>query len=136
MANVARVAGYTGEGYEIVDLTLEKVRHTYRVLGLPPWRNWVGRTWRDADYRIDFAKFKTQLDNNYTLNLKNQFGTLPLANKYWHYHTRIPYWACTVHSIVNFPISFGFIDAYRGSDGTTGFRSTVQPETAQDHAGE
>jgi uncharacterized protein (DUF362 family) len=128
VANVARVAGYTGDGYDIVDLTLEKVRHTYRVRGLPGWNNWVGRTWRDADYRIDFAKFKTQLDNYFTLCLKNEFGTLPLANKYWHYHTRIPYWACTLYTLANFPVDFGFVDAYRASDGTVGFAVQYDPK--------
>lgn len=128
VANVARVAGYSKKGYDVVDLTLEKVRHTYRVRGLPPWRNWVGQTWRDADYRIDFAKFKTQLDNFYTLCLKNEFGTLPLANKYWHYHTRLPYWACTIYTVINFPVHFGFIDAYRASDGTAGFAVQFDPK--------
>jgi uncharacterized protein (DUF362 family) len=128
VANVARVAGYTGQGYQIVDLTLEKVRHVYKVRGLPDWKNWVGRTWKEADYRIDFAKFKTQLDNYFTLCLKNEFGTLPLANKYWHYHTRLPYWACALYTLVNFPVHFGFIDAYRASDGTAGFAVQYNPK--------
>ncbi len=128
VANVARVAGYTGKGYKIVDLTLEKVRHVYRARGLPDWKNWVGRTWRDADYRIDFAKFKTQPDNFFTLCLKNEFGTLPLANKYWHYHSRIPYWVSTLYTLVNFPVHFGFIDAYRASDGMTGFALQYNPK--------
>lgn len=128
VANVARVAGYTGQGYSIVDLTMEKVRHVYKVHGLPNWKNWVGRTWKEADYRIDFAKFKTQLDNYFTLCLKNEFGTLPLANKYWHYHTRLPYWACALYTLVNFPVHFGFIDAYRASDGTAGFAVQYNPK--------
>ncbi len=126
--NVARVAGYTGDGYEIVDLTLEKRRYTYKVHGLPDWSNWVGATWQHADFRIDFAKFKTQLDNSFTLCLKNEFGTLPLPNKYWHYHTRIPYWACAFYAMVNFPVHFGFIDAYRASDGTAGFAVQYNPK--------
>lgn len=128
VANVARVAGYTGNGYEIVDLTLEKQRYVYKARGLPDWSNWVGRTWQQADYRIDFAKFKTQLDNYFTLCLKNEFGTLPLPNKYWHYHTRLPYWACTFYALINFPVQFGFIDAYRASDGTAGFAVQYNPK--------
>lgn len=128
VANVARVAGYIEKDYRIVDLTIEKVRHTYKVRGLPDWKNWVGRTWKEADYRIDFAKFKTQLDNFFTLCLKNQFGTLPLANMYWHYHTRIPYWACTFYTLMNFPVHFGFIDAYLASDGIAGFAIQFEPK--------
>ena len=128
VANVARVAGYTGKGYEIVDLTLEMVPHTYRVKGMPVWKNFVGRSWRDADYRIDFAKFKSQPDNRYTLNLKNEFGTLPVQNKYMEYHTRLPYWACTMYTLDNFRVSFGFIDAFTGSDGAAGFAVQYRPK--------
>lgn len=128
VANVARVAGYSGEGYEIVDLTLEMEPHTFRVKGMPDWKNFVGRTWRDADYRIDFAKFKSQPDNGYTLNLKNEFGTLPLQNKYMEYHTRLPYWACTMYTLDNFRVHFAFIDAYTGSDGAAGFAVQYNPK--------
>jgi uncharacterized protein (DUF362 family) len=128
VANVARVAGYKGRDYEIVDLTLEMEPHTYHVKGMPNWNNFVGRSWKDADYRIDFAKFKSQPDNRYTLNLKNQFGTLPLQNKYMEYHTRLPYWACTMYTLDNFPVHFGFIDAYVGSDGAAGFAVQYNPK--------
>jgi uncharacterized protein (DUF362 family) len=128
VANVARVAGYTGKGYQIVDLSLEMDRYTYKVKGMPNWTNFVGRSWRDADYRIDFAKFKSQPDNRYTLNLKNQFGTLPLQNKYMEYHTRLPYWACTMYTLDNFPVQFGFIDAWIGSDGAGGFAVQYNPK--------
>jgi uncharacterized protein (DUF362 family) len=128
VANVARVAGYPDERYEIADLTLERERHVYRVKGLPTWDHYVGRSWRDAQYRIDFSKLKTQLDNNYTLSLKNQFGVLPLQNKYWHYHTRRPYWACTLYTLVNFPVHFGFIDAFTASDGALGFAVQYHPK--------
>ncbi len=126
--NVARVAGYSFSGYEFVDLTLEKVRYTYKLAGYPDWPNWIGPTWRDADYRIDFAKFKTQLDNYYTLCTKNQFGTLPLQNKYWYYHAIMPYWACTVYSLANFCPDFGFVDGYVGSDGAIGFAIQYSPK--------
>jgi uncharacterized protein (DUF362 family) len=134
VANVARVAGYRpppgGEPghYRIVDLTLEMERHTYTLEGYPDWPNFVGRTWRDAEYRIDFAKFKTQLDNYYTLCTKNQFGCLPVQNKYWHYHAVMPYWACTVYTLQSFPCNFGFVDGYIGSDGAIGFAIQYQPK--------
>ena len=128
VANVARVAGYTFKGYEFVDLTLEKERYTYKLPGFPDWPNWVGRTWRDADYRIDFAKFKTQLDNYYTLCTKNEFGTLPLQNKYWYYHSIIPYWACTTYALASFKPNFGFVDGFIGSDGAIGFAIQYSPK--------
>jgi uncharacterized protein (DUF362 family) len=126
--NVARVAGYSFQGYDFVDLTLEKERHTFRLPGYPDWNNWIGPTWRDADYRIDFAKFKTQLDNYYTLCTKNEFGTLPLQNKYWHYHAIMPYWACTVYTLASFCPDFGFVDGYVGSDGAIGFAIQYSPK--------
>jgi hypothetical protein len=47
--NVARYAGYSATNYNIVDLTLDTVAHTYKG---PLGTYLVGKTWRDADFRI------------------------------------------------------------------------------------
>ena len=38
----------------------------------------VGRTWRDADFRVSFAKNKTHTRAWYTLCIKNIYGALPI----------------------------------------------------------
>src|SRR6185295_16689444 len=57
VANVARVVGYQPrDRYRIVDLTLDTVPHRFPG---PLGQHLVGRAWRDADFRISFAKNKT-----------------------------------------------------------------------------
>ena len=77
---VASACGYKGRGYRIIDLTIDAVPYTFcGVLG----NHFVGKTWREADYRISFAKNKTHPANKYTLAMKNTFGVTPCENKYY-----------------------------------------------------
>ena len=66
--HVAEVVGYQPrERYRIVDLTEEMVPHHFDG---PVGDHFVGPTWRDADFRISFAKNKTHTWAWYTLCLK------------------------------------------------------------------
>jgi uncharacterized protein (DUF362 family) len=77
--NVAKMVGYSGEGYNLVDLTLTKEPYDYgdNELG----KHYAGPAWRDADYRISFAKNKTHWQCYYTGCLKNVYGCLPEMDK-------------------------------------------------------
>lgn len=115
---VAHVVGYTGEGYRLADLTEEKEPWDYGgILG----KHVVGRTWRDADYRISFAKNKTHWQCFYTGCLKNVYGCLPDWDKMRVYHTngRKFYQSC-IGIVDNFPVHFGLLDAWVSSDGFAG----------------
>jgi uncharacterized protein (DUF362 family) len=117
VANVAKYIGYSGKNYRIVDLTIEKEPHNYEGrLG----QHWVGPTWRDADFRISFAKNKTHVFSHYTLTLKNIYGTLPLQNKVKEYHTDREYDWPTIETMKHFPVHFGLIDAFVSADGPFG----------------
>jgi hypothetical protein len=80
----------------------------------------VGPTWRDADFRVSFAKNKTHMFCNYTLAIKNIYGTLPEQNKLKEYHTLREYDWPTIESIAEFPVHFGIIDAIISADGQFG----------------
>ncbi len=83
--NMASYLGYSATNYRIVDLTLEKEPHDYGgMLG----RHFIGPTWRDADFRVSFAKNKTHIFSGYTLTLKNIYGTFPTQDKLKAYHTK------------------------------------------------
>jgi uncharacterized protein (DUF362 family) len=133
VANMARIIGYNGitkEGknrYKIHDLTLEKVRHNYPGrLG----RHWAGRTWKEAHFRISFAKNKTHVFCGYTLTLKNVYGTLPLQDKLKYYHTEREYEWPTIESMKpdgGFPVHFALIDAYISADGQFGVMVDPEP---------
>jgi uncharacterized protein (DUF362 family) len=118
---VVKVAEYIGysrhKEYRIVDLTEEMVPYDY---GGRLGQHVVGPTWRDADFRISFAKNKTHVFCHYTLTLKNIYGTLPMQNKLKEYHTKREYDWPTIESLKHFPVHFGLIDAIYSADGQFG----------------
>lgn len=119
VATVAGYCGYSGNGYRIVDLTLDAVPYNF---GGKLGDHFVGSTWKEADYRISFAKNKTHPANKYTLAVKNIFGVTTCANKYYEYHKLIGWEAATIEMLNAFPVHFGFIDAFISADGAFGFR--------------
>jgi uncharacterized protein (DUF362 family) len=118
VVKVAEYIGYsTRKSYRIVDLTQEMVPYNY---GGRLGKHVVGPTWRDADFRISFAKNKTHVFCHYTLTLKNIYGTLPKQNKLKEYHTRREYDWPTIETLKHFPVHFGLIDAIYSADGQFG----------------
>lgn len=123
--NVARVCGYRPRGrYRIVDLTLEKV--AYEFAG-PLGKHSVGVTWRDADFRISFAKNKTHTWAWYTLTLKNIYGALPEQDKILEYHHLREIYSPAIDLLVAFPVHFGLIDAFESADGPFGIFADREP---------
>jgi uncharacterized protein (DUF362 family) len=123
--NVADLAGYSGQGYRIVDLSEEKEPFDYGgVLG----QHVVGRTWRAADYRVSFAKNKTHWQCFFTGCLKNVYGCLPEWDKMKHYHGhRREFFQCNILILDAFPVHFGFLDAWVSGDGLTGHVRDAHP---------
>lgn len=125
VATVASACGYQDKGYRLIDLTLDAVSHTFEgVLG----NHFVGRAWKEADYRISFAKNKTHPANRYTLAMKNIFGVTPCEDKYYEYHKLREWDAATMDMLKAFPVHFGFIDAFISADGVFGFRGDKTPK--------
>ncbi|MBI5380141.1 MAG: DUF362 domain-containing protein [Nitrospirae bacterium] len=125
VVEVAQYVGYQSEGrYRIADLTEERVPHRF------PGRlveHWVGRSWRDADYRISFAKNKTHSFTYFTLTIKNIYGALPLQNKLREYHAKREIDWTTVEFLREFPVHFGLIDAWVSADGPMGVVADLRP---------
>ncbi|MDH4185103.1 MAG: DUF362 domain-containing protein [Nitrospinota bacterium] len=130
--DVKTVAEYAGYGkdpamaamYKVVDLTEERVAFDYSG---PLGAHTVGPTWRDAHFRVSFAKNKTHVFCNYTLTLKNIYGTLPEQNKLLEYHTKREYDWPTIESLKHFPVHFGLIDAIISADGQFGVITDPTP---------
>lgn len=118
VVKVAKYIGYsTTKNYRIVDLTEEMVPYDY---GGRLGKHYVGSTWRDADFRVSFAKNKTHVFCHYTLTLKNIYGTLPMQNKLKEYHTKREYDWPTIETMKHFPVHFGLIDGIYSADGQFG----------------
>ena len=119
--------GYRPNGrYKIVDLTLEleKYKYTYNSKKgkMKKWKDSVGRSWKEADFRISFSKCKTHEHDYMTLCLKNVYGCFPDPNKCCKYHIRREIEDVTSWSIRNFPVHFSFVDAWIASDGFQGYK--------------
>jgi len=122
---VATYIGYsTNKNYRIVDLTEEMVPYDF---GGRLGKHFVGPTWRDADFRISFAKNKTHIFCHYTLTLKNIYGTLPMQDKLKEYHTKREYDWPTIEMLKHFPVHFGLIDAIYSADGPLGVITDPKP---------
>ena len=129
---IAAMSGYSGEGYRVINLTEAPVSHPYRWRATDgaelTWKHVVGPSWRDADFRISFAKCKTHNADYFTLTLKNVFGCFPLKNKLKHYHAYREVPDVTAASVWTFPIHFAVIDAFTASDGYQGYKTQAHPK--------
>ncbi len=122
---VAEMVGYTSNGYRIVNLTEEKVPFDY---GGALGAHVVGETWRDADYRISFAKNKTHWQCFYTACIKNVYGCLPEWDKMHHYHgSGVEFYQAAVLMADHFPVHFGLLDAWVSGDGFSGHVRDAHP---------
>jgi len=128
VATVAAYFGYTSRNYRIVDLTEEKVEHDF---GGRLGQHWIGPTWRDADFRISFAKNKTHPSCFFTLTLKNLYGCMPLQDKFKEYHKTREFDWPTIEMLKRFPCHFGFIDGYWSADGLLGLKADYTPKHTQ-----
>jgi uncharacterized protein (DUF362 family) len=123
---MAEYFGYdTGAGFEVVDMTEDALeqQHVGPFLKMHP----VSRAWRDADFRISFAKNKTHAYAFYTLTLKNIYGALPLANKFKEYHCQRDIYRPTIEYLKAFPVHYGLVDAVLSADGPFGVFADPAP---------
>jgi uncharacterized protein (DUF362 family) len=127
--SVCEMAGYLGydgkAGYKVVDMTLDA--DETQDLGPHLGRHPVSRSWREADFRISFAKNKTHAYAYYTLTLKNIYGALPLANKFKEYHCGRGIYETTIEYLTAFPVDYGLVDAILSADGPFGIFADPAP---------
>ena len=125
--SVARHIGFTEGGkYRVVDLSED----------LEPWdyggalgAHSVNREWREADFRVSFAKLKTHSYAYYTLTIKNIYGALPEEFKFKAYHCDMgDIYEPTIDYLRAFPVHFGFVDGVVGADGPFGIFADPCPQ--------
>lgn len=127
---MAKYLGFDGsEGYIVVDMTQDAVekQHLGPHLGLHP----VSKVWREADFRISFAKNKTHAYSYYTLTLKNIYGALPMANKFKEYHCDRDIYHTTIEYLTAFPVHYGLVDGHTSADGPFGVFADPAPNVTE-----
>ena len=110
-----------GQGVDVrvplVDLTLDKVPHTFddeTVL--------LGKTWIDADFRLNISAFKAHFYGHYTIAIKNVYGCLPEQDKVVEYHCKQKVGDWTARLIHAFPVHFSIAAGYASADGWFGVK--------------
>lgn len=125
---VARYIGLREKNYRLIDLSEDLVEFSFSgKLG----QHYVNREWKQADFRISFAKNKTHAYAFYTLAIKNIYGALPLENKFFAYHHQRDIFETTIDFIQAFPVHFALIDAYLSADGPFGIFADKHPNQTQ-----
>jgi uncharacterized protein (DUF362 family) len=121
-----RIGFKENNGYKIVDMSDNLVtEHFGGTLGVYK----VNKDWKDADFRISFAKNKTHSYTYYTLTLKNIYGALADEYKFKVFHHEFgDIYKPTIDYIKKFPIHFGFIDAVISADGPFGIFADPYPQ--------
>ena len=121
---VAAHIGLSGGNYRIIDLSEDLEEYSFSgKLG----RHFVNREWKNADFRIVFAKNKTHSYAFYTLAIKCVFGALPMENKFQEYHHKRDIYSTTIEFMKHFPIHFALIDAHISADGPFGIFADKKP---------
>ncbi len=121
---VAHHIGLTGKNYRIVDLSEDLEEYAFSgKLG----NHYVNRDWKNADFRIAFAKNKTHSYARYTLTIKVVYGALPMENKFLEYHSKRDIYSTTIEFVRHFPIHFALIDAHVSADGPFGIFADKNP---------
>lgn len=126
--SVANYIGLSSKNYRLIDLSEDLVEFDFPgKLG----KHYVNREWKEADFRLAFAKNKTHSYAFYTLTIKDIYGALPLENKFLEYHHKRDIYGPTIEFIKHFPIHFALIDAYISADGPFGIFADKKPNLTQ-----
>lgn len=125
VAEVAAYFGYASDAYRVVDLSLEQERHDFRRgMALES----VGRTWRDADVRVSFAKLKTDPSEQFSLTLKNLCNVTEQRGEFLFRDRHADLHATLMELLYEFPASFGVVDGYMSAaDGMMGMMACPRP---------
>jgi uncharacterized protein (DUF362 family) len=125
---VAHYIGLMEKNYRVIDLSLDLEEYQFSgKLG----KHSVNREWKNADFRVSFAKNKTHVYTYYTLTIKNIYGALPMENKFLEYHHERDIFSTTIEFIKHFPIHFAFIDAHVSADGPFGIFADKDPNKTE-----
>ena len=137
---VAELMGYhfqtrQGRYYDVLDLSSDIVPMPFPDMSVLCGTG-LSRAWVDAQYRISFAKNKTDDRYGYALGAQNLLGVLPLRDKDYHYHHRLQPGDVCSDLLRIAPPQFSVMDAFISNHGTAGWRLPRPLETRTIIAGQ
>jgi uncharacterized protein (DUF362 family) len=117
-----------GNAYEITDFAEDLVPGPFEP-GCILRGSHLPRIWKEANFRIIFAKNKTDDENAYHLCLDNLISVLPLRDKDYHYKHRLNRSDVLIELLKHTTADFCIIDAYTSNHGNAGSRVARPLET-------
>lgn len=125
--NVARYFDISSPHFRVVDLSDEQVPHEY-FRGMAQYT--VGRTWKDADFRISFAKMRSHPVELVHLTIANLEGIGARCDQFLFAERQADRETATMMLLDEFPPHLSILDAYeQAADGLVGIMGCPRPAT-------
>ena len=123
--SVARYFDIASPHFRVVDLSDEQVPHSY-CRGMAQYT--VGKTWKDADFRISFAKMRSHPVESIHLTIANLEGIGARCDQFLFAERQADRETATMMLLDEFPPHFSIIDAYeQAADGLAGVMGCPRP---------
>jgi uncharacterized protein (DUF362 family) len=123
--NVARYFGFASPHYRVVDLTEDQASHLY---GRGMGQYTVGRTWKEADFRIVFGKMRSHPVEVVYLDLAAVEGIGARCDQFLFAERQAQRETPVLMMLDEFPPDFALLDAYdRAADGLVGVMGCPRP---------
>ncbi len=123
--DVARYFGYQSPHYRIVDTTQEQIAHEY-FRGMAVYG--VGKTWKEADFRITFGKLRSHPSHVAYLALGNVEGVGARCHDFIFTERQAHRLTAIMMLLDEFPPHFALLDAYdSAADGLIGVMGCSRP---------
>jgi len=125
--NVARYFDISSPHFRVVDLSDEQVPHLYS-RGMAQYT--VGKTWKDADFRISFAKMRSHPVELVHLTIANLEGIGVGCDNFLFAERQADRETATMMLLDAFPPHLSILDAYeQAADGLVGIMGCPRPAT-------
>jgi uncharacterized protein (DUF362 family) len=123
---VARYFGIESPHFRLVDSSEDQIAHRY-ARGMAQYS--VARTWKEADFRISFAKMRSNPVDVATLTVANLEGLGPRHDQYFFAERQAQRDTATMMLMSEFPAHLALLDAYdSASDGLLGMMGSPRPK--------
>jgi uncharacterized protein (DUF362 family) len=124
--DVARYLGFESPAFRVVDLSDEQVPHSF---GRGMAQHTVGRTWKEADFRISFAKMRSHPVEMVYLTVPNLEALGARCEEFLFVERQAHRDTGVMMLLGDFPPHFALLDAYdRAADGLVGMMGCRRPK--------
>lgn len=126
---LADLAGYHFNAYDFVDMSEDLCDGEFSSTSILQSTS-LNASWKNADFRISFAKGKTDEEFVYAGTAQNLLGILPLEDTELEYYHRLrPEDLCS-ELLQHTPAHFAIVDAFVSNHGSAGSRSSLPLEVS------